>query len=310
MGDPAALPRGQPAPDRAGGGARTQVTPAGRAGRRRVDPCLLRRPGAGRGRQRRELRTLVPRGEQTPAPAVVPEPRGADAPRGRRHHHRGLPEGAAAGRYRLHGQLPARAGRPEGRGDCHRADLCAEPGQRRALRVVGARHAEGQGAGAGQEPAPAATLAPGAAPRLRSAFRRPGARADGLRPGQPGRHAAEGRARRHADRCQARRLQTRDGAAAPVHELPGGRRCRSAARHRAQPRGLEGAVGRRGAFGLPGLGETENRRRCSGRPSHPSQLAVDPGGCAGPPPPPRHRPPRPLRHRCATPTGRSASCPS
>ena len=32
-----------------------------------------------------------------------------------------------------------------------RADLCAQPGQRRALRMAGARHAAGQGAGAAEE---------------------------------------------------------------------------------------------------------------------------------------------------------------
>jgi ATP-dependent helicase HrpA len=107
---------------------------------------------------------------QAPAAPAAAVTRRADAARGRGHHHRVVPAHGAPGRHRLRGSLPARAGRRQGRPDGDGADLRAEPGQRRALRMAGARHAEGQGAGAGEEPAPAPALAPAAAARVRRRF--------------------------------------------------------------------------------------------------------------------------------------------
>ena len=61
VGDEAAVRQRQPQADRAGRGARAQVAPPGRAGRRRADLRLLRPAGAGRRAQRPDLRALVPR---------------------------------------------------------------------------------------------------------------------------------------------------------------------------------------------------------------------------------------------------------
>ena len=224
-------------------GAGAQVAPPGRAGRRRADLRLLR-PAAAAGRVlRRQPRALVPRRSEAPAAAADADARRADAPRGGGHHHRRLPEDAAPGRHRLRGQLPARARRREGRRHRDAADLCAQPGQRRALRMAGAGHAEGQGAGAAEDPAPAAALAPGAAAGLCRRVRRQHA----LRAGRAARRAAEGGARAHAAGGAAQRLQARAAAAAPVHELPRRRRTWPAARHRAQPGQPEGRTRRAGA---------------------------------------------------------------
>ena len=61
VGDPAALPGAQPQADAAGAGAGAQGAAPGRAGRRRADPRLLRRPAAGRRLLRRRAGALVPR---------------------------------------------------------------------------------------------------------------------------------------------------------------------------------------------------------------------------------------------------------
>ncbi len=63
-----------------------------------------------RGVQRRHARAVVPRGDQAAAEAAAAHARGADAPRGRGHHHGGLSEDPAPGRRRLQRELPARAG--------------------------------------------------------------------------------------------------------------------------------------------------------------------------------------------------------
>ena len=93
----------QPQADPPGAGARAQVAPPGRAGRRRADLRLLRAAAAGRRLLGARLRALVPRGEQEAAEAADAHARRADAARGGRHHHRHLPEDAAPGRRRLRG---------------------------------------------------------------------------------------------------------------------------------------------------------------------------------------------------------------
>ena len=74
--------------------------------------------------------------------AAAPDARRADAPRGRRHHHRR----PSRRRIRLGGIDCAASylhepGDAEGRRHGHGADLRAEPGERGALRVAGAGHA-------------------------------------------------------------------------------------------------------------------------------------------------------------------------
>ena len=64
---------------------------------------------------------------------VAADPRRADAPRGRRHYHRILPQDHPPGRRGLRRHLPARTRRPARRPDRDRAPVCAEPGQRRTL---------------------------------------------------------------------------------------------------------------------------------------------------------------------------------
>ena len=121
VGDEAAVRRGQPQADRAGRGARAQVAAPGRPRRRRPDLRLLRPAGAGRRAQRRIVRALVPARGQAPAPAAHADPRGADAPRGRRHHDGGVPEDDPPRRRRLRGPLPPRAGQRARRRD---GDAC------------------------------------------------------------------------------------------------------------------------------------------------------------------------------------------
>ena len=238
--------------------------------------------------------------------AAAADARRADAPRGRRHHDRGVPEDDPPGRHRLRGELPARAGRREGRRHGHGADLRAEPGERRALRMAGAGHAEGQGARAGEEPAPAAALAAGAAARLRG--RRSSAQ-HAVRAGQPARRAAEGRARRTQLDVQRARLQARAAAAASVHELARRRRARPAARHGAQPRGAEGRARRAGALGVPGAGGVEGAQP-SPAAAPPLRGSAEPSSDDAPRSRASGRGADAAAARGATPPGPSASCPS
>ena len=263
VGDAAAVPGGQPQAGRAGRGAGAQVAPAGRAGRRRADLRLLRRSSCrptwpAAHAFERWYREAVARA----AAAAAPDARRADAPRGRRHHH-ATPSrktvrlgGVDCAATYLHEPGDARDG-----ADGDGAAVRAEPGQRGALRVAGARHAEGQGAGAAEEPAAEAALAASCrcrnrAARLAEALAAPevfghGSLTDALLKlvrdaDQPGR--------------QARRLQAGHAAAAPVHEPARGRRARPPARHGAQPGRAEGGAGRAGARGVPGAGRAERRR--------------------------------------------------
>jgi ATP-dependent helicase HrpA len=107
----------------------------------------------------RQLRRLVPRGVQAAARSAQAHAGRADAPRGGGHHHQRFPQGPSAGRRGLRRQLPARARRPARRPDGDSAAVRAQPGQRRAGRMAGAGHAQGQDPGPAQEPAAAAALA-------------------------------------------------------------------------------------------------------------------------------------------------------
>ena len=133
VGDEAAVRRRQPQADRAGRGARAQVAPPGRARRRRADLRVLRPAAARRRLQRRDVRALVPRRGQAPAQAAHADARGADAPRGRRHHDRGVPEDDPPRRRRLRGELPARARQPARR---RHGDACRSSRSTRRARSV------------------------------------------------------------------------------------------------------------------------------------------------------------------------------
>jgi hypothetical protein len=174
------------------------------------------------------------------------------------HHHGGLPAHRAPGRHRLRGQLPARAGRRQGRPDGDGAAVRAEPGQRRALRMAGARHAQGQDPGAAQEPAAKAPQPLRAAARQRGPAGRGAHRAHRLRPRRPAGGAAQTRARRDQPGRQTHRFQARHGQCAPVHELPGGGRTRPPAGPRAQPGRAESRARGPGARCVPGAGDAES----------------------------------------------------
>ena len=185
------------------------------------------------------------------------DPRRADAARGRRHHHPVLPQNHPPGRRGLPDHLPARTRRRQRRHDRDRAAVCAEPGQRRALRVAGARHAERQNPGAAEIPAPAAALAPRAAARKRRPHGGGAERARSLRRDRFGRSAAQKSPRRDAGGRAARRLQAGHAEPAPVHELPRGGRAWSPTRHRSQPGRAQSRAGREGAGGVSGAGRVE-----------------------------------------------------
>jgi ATP-dependent helicase HrpA len=135
-----------------------------------------------------------------------------------------LPQTHPPRRCGLPGHLSARARRrPRWR---HRdgAPVCAQPSERRALRVAGARHAQRQDSGSAQKPAPA--------PRSRfvplpeSAMRLPPSclRLSCLAKGAHRCRAASWCARKPAWMWQARRHQTRHAQPALLHELSGGGR--------------------------------------------------------------------------------------
>ena len=226
VGDEAAVRRRQPEADRAGRGARAQVAPPGRARRRRADLRLLRPAAAGRRAQRPCLRALVPRRGEAPAAPAHADARRADAPRGRRHHDRGVPEDDPPRRRRLRRELPARARQRARRRHRDGADLRPQSGERGALRVAGARHAQGKDRRPRQDLAAAAALAPRAAARVRAVVHRRGR----LRRGQPARCARRARGQAHRPAAAARRFQARAARAAPAHEPARRRRARPPAR--------------------------------------------------------------------------------
>ena len=118
--------------------------------------------------QRRQLRALVPRSRPRTARSAETDARRADAARGRRHHDRGVSRtmrlgGVDCAAAYLHEPGDTRDGLT-----VTRAAVRAEPGERGARRVAGARHAQGQGAGPAQEPAAEA--------RARASFRCPNRR--------------------------------------------------------------------------------------------------------------------------------------
>ena len=81
----------------------------------------------------RDLRALVSRRGPAPAEPAAADARGADAPRGRGHHHPGVPADDPPRRHRLRRDLPARAGQPARRRHRHRAAVCP---QRRRARIA------------------------------------------------------------------------------------------------------------------------------------------------------------------------------
>jgi ATP-dependent helicase HrpA len=103
--------------------------PAGRAGGGGADLCLLRPAVASRGVQRPHPGRLVPARAQKTAAALAADARGADAPRGCRHHHQHLSQSPAPGRGGLCCNLPARTRRCARRPHRDRAAVCAEPGE-------------------------------------------------------------------------------------------------------------------------------------------------------------------------------------
>ena len=226
LGDEAAVRRRQPQADRPGRGARAQGAAPGRAGRRRADPGLLRPAGAEVGARRPDLRALVPRRGPAPAEPAAADARGADAPRGRGHHHAGVPADDPARRHRLRRDLPARAGQPARRRHRHGAALRPQCRRRGSLRMAGARDAEGQAGGAGEDPAAAAALAPRAPAGLCRGLHRPAC----LRRRQPARRAHRRRAGEERHRDPARRLQARAAGAASADEPARRRRARPPAR--------------------------------------------------------------------------------
>ncbi|EDT37522.1 LigA [Burkholderia ambifaria MEX-5] len=231
----AAVLRAQPQAARRHRAARAQVAPAGRAGRRRTDLRVLRSGDSGGHPHGRRVRALVSRrGEQGrpgggQAAAAVPVARRPDAPRGGRRDDRAVPEARDDGRRRDGAHVPLRARHVARRRDARGAAVCAEPGRRAPLRMARAGDAEGEGAAAAEVTAAEAAPALRAAARVRGRLRRAhGARA--LRRGRPRRGADRRRARRDAGRDEDGRLQARDAARAPVHELQGDRRARPPAR--------------------------------------------------------------------------------
>jgi ATP-dependent helicase HrpA len=126
--------------------------------------------------------------------------------------------------------------------DCS-ANYLHEPGDRGALRVAGARHAQRQDPGPAQKPA-AKIARPLCAPARKR--HPPGRRAVGARDFwqrfSDGR-AAEKSAPRNQPRHQAQRLQARHAQRAPVHEPARGRRTRPPARHGPQPWRPQGRMG-------------------------------------------------------------------
>ena len=251
----------QPQADRADRGARAQVAPPGRARRRRADLRLLRPAGSGRRHQRRALRALVPRRGPAPAAPADAHARGADAPRGGRHHDGIVPEDDPPRRRRLRGALPARAWQRTRRRHRDGADLCAEPGERGTLRMARSGDAQGQGDRARQDVAATATVAPRAAARVRRRVhrRRP------LRRGEPARCARRTRGGAERPAAPACRLQARAARAASAHEPARRRRARPADRRIAQPRRAEGEPRRAGPLGLPGTGGAASAGRGRGR---------------------------------------------
>ena len=170
MGDAPALPGRQRQAHCPGRGAGAQVPPPGRSGRRGTDLRLLRCPVAGRRAQRRRAGALVQgtAAHHGRAPAAD-DARRPDAPRGVQRYRPGLSAQPAPGRGRLPHQLPARTGRCARRRYRRAAAVRAEPGQRRPVRMAGARHAEGKNPGAAEKPAAAPALAFCAAARIGAA---------------------------------------------------------------------------------------------------------------------------------------------
>ena len=283
LGDQAAVRRRQPQADRPGRGAGAQGAAPGRAGGRRADPRVLR-PAGAEGRARRpHLRALVPRRGAAPAEPAAADARGADAPRGRGHHHPGVPADDAPRRHRLRRELSARAGQPARRRHRHRAAVCAQCRERGPLRMAGARHAEGQGGGAGEDPAAAAALAPRAAAGLRRGLHRPAFRSAKAAcwtcsPPTCGRRAAS--------RCGA---PTSSTSSWPPHLLMNLRvvdehgRQLGESRHLAE---LKAQLGGAGALGLPGAGGAApagSDRRGAGGADGGARPAVTPDASAGGP---------------------------
>ena len=186
VGAPPAVPGRQPAHHRQGRGAGAQEPPPGRAGGRRTHLRLLRPADPAGHQQRARFRAMVARGQPRQPQPAAPHARGADAARSRRHHHQRVSQGGAAGRRGLRRELPAPARRRARRPDGERAAVRAQPGERGARRMAGARHAQGQAAGAFEEPAAEAAQPLRAAARERGAAGRRTLGARGLRSRQPG----------------------------------------------------------------------------------------------------------------------------
>ncbi len=267
--------------------------------------------------RRPDLRALVPRRGAAPAEPAAADARGADAPRGRRHHHAGVSADDPPRRHRLRRELSARAGQPARRRHRHRAAVRAQRRQRGSLRMAGARDAEGQAGRAGEDPAAAAALAPRALAGLRRRLHRP----PSVRRRQPARRADRRRAGEERHRGPARRLQARAAGAAPADEPARRRRARPAARRIAPSGRAQGPARRPGALGVPGAGGAAPAGAIAAAPATPAaapgrrasgaRSGGERGGAERPPPtsrapasvrPRRPQPPRP------SPPGPSASC--
>ena len=213
----------QPAVDARDRNARAQVPPARRAGQRRADLCLLRPSDPAGPLQRRGLRQVAARGRARDAAFALPAARRPDAARGRRGDQRGLPASAAARRCRLRAGLPLRTRQPARWRDADRAAGAVEPDSGRALRVAGARPAQGEGGATGEDAAAAAARQAGAGARVRRRVRRAGA-AGGQATGSGADplHSAVARAQRTRLGDYPRRLSPGCLAGAPVVQLSPG----------------------------------------------------------------------------------------
>ncbi len=193
--DPRAVLRAQPEAGARDRKPRAQVAPARRAGRRRTDRGVLRQADPGRHLQRHRLREMAQGRQRQEPEALVPEPRRADAARGGRRHHRAVSQADDGGRHRHGPELSLRTGRGARRRDARRAAVRLEPGVGGALRVAGARHAEGEGAPAAEVAAAEAAPPLRAAARLCRRLRRAHRGAPCLRQRQPARCLDRRRAR-------------------------------------------------------------------------------------------------------------------
>ncbi len=254
---------------------------------------------------------------EAPAEAPAPDARRADAARGGRHHHGGLPAYRPPRRHRLRSELPARAWPCARWRQRHLAGVRPQRRRRGSLRMAGTRHAEGQDRGPGQDLAAAAALAPGAVAGVRERVHR----APPVRRRQPRRYAGRRCPQHDRPRGQARRLQARTAVAASADESARRRRARPPARREPASGRAEGRARRAGALGVPGAGGTAaadghdsdgagrgSAWRPRGRRSRASGAAIRRADDRGPG---RDRDrDMPMSSRLATSPGPSAICPS